>query len=563
MYLTSLANNSLNPLKFNYHVIDPDCCDGALDYPQDMSQVCITFPNHLNTSVLIKKDDLMQLEFFKTCLESNDFVEGRSNQVSCEVCDFNVLKNIIRLVVYKENILDVISSEHLVNPHFLEEFEKVMGFFCPQTFKHIVATVIMDQLAYMPIDLAKEILRHYAQDTEALQVEKEKEKENERFKNVDPQMLFLSDTVKELFTNFAEEGTLRQIRECQKVENEKGKEKEEKVEQIVEKQESIREPLMVCLARKSILNSIYCFEGEDIYDKIMSSFRDYKKEINLIFDYVKNMVNLGLVAHNDLLSEIQKKIIESKQAGLERTATKLGEELEKLEKKYPLIQIPDSRLVMYNYFKMKAMDPRLNDDEFLFQIQYQGAMLSILSEGKEQAQITKEDLLLKNLSLYQQRRAIQHLEHEFDFVKIYAEKSMAILEKYKIQVMEALKTSGADLSRQDLIEHLIGPKNFFLEYYGCIIHSSQEEGLEGLFECSENECKFNLKLNNPTAKDLEEEIRNTILSKKIERGGGRDFLNPKSSNIKLPPCLIVHKEVKLGWEDIMKEHSKLNFKFNY
>lgn len=125
---------------------------------------------------------------------------------------------------------------------------------------------------------------------------------------------------------------------------------------------------------------------------------------------------------------------------------------------------------------------------------------------KIQALRKKTDLSsqLPMLTLHQLAR---QADTENGIVKPYAQKAQEILKAYRITVLEALKACGADLSRGDLLEYLIGPKAYFFDYYGFKIDTAANSHSPFIKQITRDRSEtFTYRLENNGAYDLELEI---------------------------------------------------------
>lgn len=86
--------------------------------------------------------------------------------------------------------------------------------------------------------------------------------------------------------------------------------------------------------------------------------------------------------------------------------------------------------------------------------------------------------------------------------------SKAVVEQYKSHLLQVLKKSDADISRKDLLEYLVGPKEFLLARYGLNFGESKDE--KSPFTRPSLSINFRYNLYNKGPWDLEEEIRTDL-----------------------------------------------------
>lgn len=79
--------------------------------------------------------------------------------------------------------------------------------------------------------------------------------------------------------------------------------------------------------------------------------------------------------------------------------------------------------------------------------------------------------------------------------------------KYCCDVLQALEASGANMNRIDLLEHLIGPKAFLLDYYGLGLNSQNPRAP---WYYGEKTKRFIYRLTNKNPYELELEIRSDL-----------------------------------------------------
>lgn len=127
--------------------------------------------------------------------------------------------------------------------------------------------------------------------------------------------------------------------------------------------------------------------------------------------------------------------------------------------------------------------------------------------------------------------ASRFVDHSNPFIREEAHKAKTKLDAYCTTIVNALRADNADMSRFDLLEHIIGPKNFLLSHYGIIPTTIQEDEVSypsfgfipsfqgtylteiGLNRSYRNDIyiSFNVK----TIQDLESHLRNTLQPKQF------------------------------------------------
>ena len=121
--------------------------------------------------------------------------------------------------------------------------------------------------------------------------------------------------------------------------------------------------------------------------------------------------------------------------------------------------------------------------------------------------------------IWSQHYASQHTHSPHLKIQQLALKAKKILKNYKEDISLLLKKNGANMQRIDLLEHLIGPKNYLFAYYG-MVQSYRFSWIHVpvLMQTYETRQKahqfigsFNYTLENLSPKALEQEIRTDIL----------------------------------------------------
>ena len=114
-----------------------------------------------------------------------------------------------------------------------------------------------------------------------------------------------------------------------------------------------------------------------------------------------------------------------------------------------------------------------------------------------------------HLSMMQRQGLAEYVRHEDPALRKVAENAKAILEEYRLSVTATLRICNADLTREDLLAYLIGPKGYLLEHYGF--------QLNGITACTStsnpfifNNKGFFYKLTNAAPYVLEQEIRDDL-----------------------------------------------------
>lgn len=124
-------------------------------------------------------------------------------------------------------------------------------------------------------------------------------------------------------------------------------------------------------------------------------------------------------------------------------------------------------------------------------------------------------------------QASKHINHDNPLIRSEARKAHQLLQMYQKKITQALENAGADISNEQLMEHIIGPKNFLFSHYGIVLSNDTAERAnpfcyvpvlhqtciteQGLHLASVSGLNFSLK-NIFSPKDLERDIRSKILS---------------------------------------------------
>jgi len=96
-------------------------------------------------------------------------------------------------------------------------------------------------------------------------------------------------------------------------------------------------------------------------------------------------------------------------------------------------------------------------------------------------------------------------------VQLLAQQSAKFVQEYAKDVLEAFRTSKADLSRTDLLEYFIGPKGFLLEHYGLFpdpTHKNPAFPFVRKLLAEGNSFEYSLKHN--SIYDVENEMRDDL-----------------------------------------------------
>lgn len=130
----------------------------------------------------------------------------------------------------------------------------------------------------------------------------------------------------------------------------------------------------------------------------------------------------------------------------------------------------------------------------------------------------KADLM--HLPKLAMQRLATHAESQNATLRRHAQTAKAGLEVYREYVMSALRSCGANLARQeDLLEYLIGPKAYFLDYYGFEINITAKPQ----YPFTHGSHHFQYLLENNSIYDLENEMRDDLA---------------RVNTLSLPPALI-------------------------
>lgn len=125
--------------------------------------------------------------------------------------------------------------------------------------------------------------------------------------------------------------------------------------------------------------------------------------------------------------------------------------------------------------------------------------------------------------------ASQHLQNPDPEIRALAAQSLEIVANYRKEILTALEGCGAKMARTDLLSHLVGPDAFLLEHYGLKPAGDKKEYP---FVITGLTLEAGYRLENPSAWDLEEEIR-TDIQPYLRRGE------------QLPPRIVNEKIVTL------------------
>lgn len=112
----------------------------------------------------------------------------------------------------------------------------------------------------------------------------------------------------------------------------------------------------------------------------------------------------------------------------------------------------------------------------------------------------------KNMSLMTKQRLQVHLNSDNEFLRKVASEAKLGIEQYRESILGAQRRSGADMSRTDLLEYLIGPKGYLLDHYRLV---PRESGMN-TFPYIGYGQRFGYRLENDGPYDLESEIRNDV-----------------------------------------------------
>lgn len=181
---------------------------------------------------------------------------------------------------------------------------------------------------------------------------------------------------------------------------------------------------------------------------------------------------------------------------------------------------------MMEYLNSCLKDMKPLENEFLNQ-EFQKKL--IYFSNKEEAQKWFENnpsiqtFKKRKLSLWSQKYASEYLEDENPFIQLKALKAKKVIKVYINSILSTLKICNSQLYRKDLLEHIIGPKNFLFSYYGIVPLNNPDNpdypfgiipGAMNTFEFRQKLhlafCKLGYALENLGPKGLEEEIRSDI-----------------------------------------------------
>jgi len=147
-----------------------------------------------------------------------------------------------------------------------------------------------------------------------------------------------------------------------------------------------------------------------------------------------------------------------------------------------------------------------------------------LDDLKMKLKDAQEEIAKVKRSPLGQYHASRHIGDENPLVHMEAQKAQKILKAYCEKITETLTASGAEMSRTDLLEHIIGPKNFLFSHYGIVPFKHAVDGkkpfrfvpiLQGTC-VAEKRPHFapgnalGFALNNRSPQDLENDIREQI-----------------------------------------------------
>lgn len=94
----------------------------------------------------------------------------------------------------------------------------------------------------------------------------------------------------------------------------------------------------------------------------------------------------------------------------------------------------------------------------------------------------------------------------------FAKMAQKQLEEYRRKVTAAMRANGADVTRHDLLEHFIGPKNYLLEHYGLFVPEvPNTPNFPFALRKRPHDTAFDYTLRHNSIYDLEEELRSDVL----------------------------------------------------
>ncbi|NGX57715.1 MAG: hypothetical protein K940chlam3_00609 [Chlamydiae bacterium] len=142
----------------------------------------------------------------------------------------------------------------------------------------------------------------------------------------------------------------------------------------------------------------------------------------------------------------------------------------------------------------------------------QGRFLEIqmLSIGKVIRLLNKEQSEKSTHSMKQLFRASQYIKSEDLGIKTLVISAVEKVEAYRSEILVALKKSGADMTRSDLLECLVGPKAFLYDYYGLYATDTGRTEFPFRVKGASEERLFGYQLTNSSPADIENEIRTDI-----------------------------------------------------
>lgn len=119
---------------------------------------------------------------------------------------------------------------------------------------------------------------------------------------------------------------------------------------------------------------------------------------------------------------------------------------------------------------------------------------------------------LKALPMMSRQHLSARANHPDPKIADLAKESQIILDEYKKNVLKGLEYCRADLSRKDLLDYVIGPKGYLFDDYGFFIDYRQNFPKSAFFHPSSNQLSFAYSLANESARQLEGEIREDLLT---------------------------------------------------
>ena len=123
--------------------------------------------------------------------------------------------------------------------------------------------------------------------------------------------------------------------------------------------------------------------------------------------------------------------------------------------------------------------------------------------------INSKSKLSELKTMMQHQYVSRYADSHFPEIQSAAEKSLKILENYKVDILRALSLSKANIKRKYLLPYLVGPEAYLFDYYGLTLQENSRNP-EYPFCFPYAATNFGYRLENDSPYKLEEEIRNDI-----------------------------------------------------